>query len=96
MAVRQTAHHDPWRLWRWPVLAKLRRADWVGAAFALAVFLALAIPISHLMRRTRPVPVAVAAVTQHDRHFYPDSLTVARGTVVHITNNDRFTHHVYV
>jgi plastocyanin len=35
-------------------------------------------------------------VSQKNRTFNPDRLVVARGTVVHIMNDDDVTHHVYV
>lgn len=47
--------------------------------------------------RTAPLPpVAYVTVTQRDRHFYPNRLTIERGTVVHILNQDDVIHHVYV
>ena len=66
----------------------LRKADVVGAMLALAVFLAAVVPS---MSATGTV-----VVSQRDRHFHPDTLTVAHGTIVHIINDDRVTHHVYV
>jgi plastocyanin len=38
----------------------------------------------------------VVAVSQKNRTFNPDRLVIARGTVVHIMNDDNVTHHVYV
>jgi plastocyanin len=35
-------------------------------------------------------------VSQKDRAFAPAELTVSRGAVVHIVNDDDVTHHVYV
>jgi plastocyanin len=35
-------------------------------------------------------------VSQRNRAFTPDRLEIARGTVVHINNDDNVTHHVYV
>jgi plastocyanin len=35
-------------------------------------------------------------VSQFNRQFTPAELHVARGTVVHIVNDDNVTHHVYV
>ena len=35
-------------------------------------------------------------VSQHGRKFAPDVLHLAPGTIVHIVNDDRVTHHVYV
>ncbi len=75
---------------------RLRKEDWIGAALAVVAFVALAIPLSHITRKIRAAPHAVVDITRHNRHFHPDKLMVALGTVVHITNNDRFTHHVYV
>jgi plastocyanin len=36
------------------------------------------------------------AVSQRGRRFTPDTLLVPPGTVVHIANDDRVTHHVYI
>jgi plastocyanin len=36
------------------------------------------------------------AVSQRNREFRPDRLAVKRGTVVHIVNDDKVTHHVFV
>lgn len=35
-------------------------------------------------------------VSQRDRKFSPDRLTLERGSVARIVNDDRVTHHVYV
>jgi plastocyanin len=35
-------------------------------------------------------------VSQRDRKFNPDRLTLERGTVIRIVNDDRVTHHIYV
>jgi plastocyanin len=35
-------------------------------------------------------------VSQRDRQFSPAALHIAVGTVVHIVNDDKVTHHVYV
>jgi cytochrome c peroxidase len=35
-------------------------------------------------------------ISQHNRKFSPSSVTIARGTTLHIVNDDRVTHHVYV
>jgi plastocyanin len=35
-------------------------------------------------------------VSQRNRTFNPDQLTIERGGVIHIINDDRVTHHVYV
>lgn len=35
-------------------------------------------------------------VAQHNKTFLPGRLTVAKGTVVEITNNDPYIHHVYI
>jgi len=78
------------------VRLRLRTEDYVGIALALAVFIVLVMPLTRFAQKSTPAPRPVVVVSQHDRHFYPDRLTIVRGTVVHITNNDRFTHHVYV
>jgi len=38
----------------------------------------------------------VVEVSQKNRTFAPDFLTVDRGTIVHIKNDDTVTHHVYI
>jgi plastocyanin len=38
----------------------------------------------------------VVTVSQRHRAFAPDRLEIARGTVVHINNDDNVTHHIYV
>ncbi len=35
-------------------------------------------------------------VSQRHRAFNPDHLDIARGTVVHVNNDDNVTHHVYI
>jgi plastocyanin len=35
-------------------------------------------------------------ISQRNRKFSPDAVTLARGGVVHIVNDDRVTHHVQV
>jgi plastocyanin len=35
-------------------------------------------------------------VSQRDRKFNPERLEIERGGVVHIINDDRVTHHIYV
>ena len=35
-------------------------------------------------------------VSQRNRAFAPNQLDIARGTVVHINNDDNVTHHVFV
>jgi len=65
-----------------------RKSDFTAAALALAVFLAAVVPLANA---TAPV-----TVSQRDRHFNPDTLTIPIGGVVHIVNDDRVTHHVYV
>lgn len=65
-----------------------RKSDFTAAALALAVFLAAVVPLANA---TAPI-----TVSQRNRHFNPDTLTIAIGGVVHIVNDDRVTHHVYV
>lgn len=78
---------------------RLGRAEWIGAAAAAATFIAAVLTMSgaqkiHLAPTEAAAPVKT--VIQHNRHFYPDRLTIARGTVVDILNKDYFIHHVYV
>ena len=42
------------------------------------------------------VAADVIVVSQRNRHFSPDHLTIAAGTVVRVMNDDRVTHHIYV
>lgn len=46
------------------------------------------------------VPLALAAeaviVSQREREFWPSDLTLKRGSVVHIKNDDKVTHHIFV
>lgn len=67
---------------------KRRRTDIVGAMLVLAVFVAAVVPAASAGN--------TIVVSQRNRHFHPDMLTITRGTVVHIVNDDRVTHHVYV
>lgn len=76
---------------------KFGKTELVAAGSAIAVFLIVGLPLLRYVTRANPsVPVAYVTVTQHNRHFYPNRLTIVRGTVVHILNRDRFIHHVYV
>jgi plastocyanin len=45
-----------------------------------------------------PMALAGDAVTvsQHNRRFSPDTVLVARGSVIHIVNDDKVTHHIFV
>jgi plastocyanin len=36
----------------------------------------------------------MVTISQRGRKFSPDAVTVARGTVLHVVNDDRVTHHV--
>lgn len=79
-----------------PVRLKLRKSDWIGAALAVAAFFVIATAMSHFIRKAHMASLPTVTVIQRDRHFYPDRLAIAPETVVHIVNDDRFTHHVYV
>ncbi len=45
-----------------------------------------------------PMVLAGDAVTvsQHNRKFSPDAVQIARGSSVHIVNDDKVTHHIFV
>jgi plastocyanin len=47
---------------------------------------------------TAPSVLAGDAVTvsQHNRRFSPDTVRISRGSVVHIVNDDKVTHHIFV
>ncbi|MEJ0016131.1 MAG: hypothetical protein WDN25_06125 [Acetobacteraceae bacterium] len=36
------------------------------------------------------------AISQHDRKFTPDHVTIHPGTIVRVMNDDRVTHHLYL
>lgn len=81
---------------------RLRKSDIVGAGLALSAFFVIAVMVG-VFRDGGLAPGSVATsdkpvvrVSQRDRHFRPDVLTVAPGTIVHIVNDDTVTHHVYV
>jgi cytochrome c peroxidase len=46
------------------------------------------------------MPAALAAdvvlVSQRNRHFSPDHVTIAPGAIVRVMNDDRVTHHIYI
>ncbi|MGH6975239.1 MAG: cupredoxin domain-containing protein [Stellaceae bacterium] len=79
---------------------KLRKADWIGSGLALTAFLSvvLALSMTHKLRagQNDVANTPMVTVTQRNREYHPDRLTITRGTVLHIVNNDDFTHHVYV
>ena len=78
-------------------LTRFRKAELVAAGLAVAVFLIAVVPLLRYFTRTTPsAPVAYVTVTQRNRHFYPNRLTINRGTVIHILNQDDVIHHVYV
>lgn len=76
---------------------KFGKTDVVAAGLAAAVFLVVLVPLLRYFTRMAPlVPTAYVTVTQRNRHFYPNRLTIEHGTVVHILNQDDVIHHVYV
>ena len=74
--------------WSMALRKLFRKTDFVAAALAIAVFFAAVVSLANA---TAPI-----TVSQRNRHFNPDTLTIAVGGVVHIVNDDRVTHHVYV
>ena len=60
----------------------------IGLIFATAAALALAMPLVLAEDGVR--------VSQQNRTFMPDKLTIAQGTTVHVANDDDVTHHLYV
>ena len=78
----------------------LRKPEFVGAGLALTVFLtavlAMTVTDKFLFASRDAANNSAVTVSQHNREYHPDTLTIPRETVVRIVNNDRFTHHVYV
>ncbi|MGH7015038.1 MAG: cupredoxin domain-containing protein [Stellaceae bacterium] len=84
----------------------LRKGDWVATALALSVFLLVVVPAviiykphytkSHYVLNAIAGNSPVVTVSQRGRTFHPDTLTITRGTVLHIVNDDTVTHHIYV
>jgi plastocyanin len=66
----------------------MQRRDWAGIFLALVVFMAAVLPAAFAADAVN--------ISQEHRKFTPDSVEIARGTVLHIVNDDRVTHHVYV
>lgn len=56
--------------------------------------------LAALLASSLIVPFALAAeaviVSQREREFWPHDLNLKRGSVVHIKNDDRVTHHIFV
>jgi plastocyanin len=46
------------------------------------------------------VPLVIAAetviVSQRQREFWPNDLKLERGSIIHIKNDDKVTHHIFV
>lgn len=61
----------------------------------LGVFL-LALPLFVLAGGVIAAVADATMVSQFHRQFSPGQLRIARGTTVHIENDDNVTHHVYV
>lgn len=59
-----------------------------------AVFVALAVITAISISAVWAVETIV--ISQRDRKFSPDRVTIERGSVAHIVNDDRVTHHIYV
>lgn len=66
----------------------IERRDWAAGFLALAVFLAAVLPAA--------LAADTVNISQRNRKFAPDVVEIERGTVLHIVNDDRVTHHVYV
>lgn len=62
--------------------------------FAAVPLLGLVVPMVLAADSVRPPPQI--DVSQRNRQFSPDVLTIKVGTVLHIENDDNVTHHVYV
>lgn len=82
---------------RLPSFIERRKPEWVGAGLALGAFLLAFVPLMHATHEVaRAAPVATVTIVQRNRHFIPNRATILRGTVLHIVNDDRYTHHVNV
>jgi plastocyanin len=70
---------------RYPFLPRNWRRATYGTLLLIAALMA-------------PMALAGDAVTvsQHNRRFSPDTVRIARGSVVHIVNDDKVTHHIFV
>lgn len=83
-----------------PSIVKLGKAEWIGTGLAIAAFGALILAVyvaDEIGSGPAQNPNApMVTVIQRNRGFHPDRLTITRGTIVHVVNDDRFTHHVYV
>jgi plastocyanin len=70
---------------------RLRAAATYGAGALIAAVAAITVVAASAVWAADAI-----IVSQRNRTFNPDHLTVERGAVVHIVNDDRVTHHVYV
>lgn len=68
------------------VIYRLRRS----ANISLATLLVSALTL------TLVLAAEAIIVSQHDREFWPRELKLKRGSVVHIKNDDKVTHHIFV
>jgi plastocyanin len=83
---------------RWPILdcaepSQLLRRDRIGAALAAVLLLAAA---AAPVVRAADAGDGTVTVSQHRRQFSPNRVVIRRGSVVHIVNDDKVTHHVFV
>jgi len=69
-----------------------RRASETYGAGALVVALTIIVAIA----ASAVWAADTVIVSQRDRRFTPDQLTLERGSIVRIVNDDRVTHHIYV
>jgi len=67
-------------------VTKARR--WDALLLSIVFYVVMAAPIV--------LSADTVTVSQRDRTFFPDSLQLAPGSVVHIVNDDKVTHHIYV
>lgn len=64
------------------------RTRYRGPALGLCLAAAFAV--------TAALAAGDVTVSQKNRAFTPDQLEIARGTVLHINNDDNVTHHIYI
>ena len=63
---------------------------------AIGLTQSLMLPLMLAAATTVALAADVIVVSQRNRHFSPDHLTIGPGAIVRVMNDDRVTHHIYV